>query len=139
MHVELTTFQFSDGSLVFLILSNVNGKCCGGKHGDDIGNDTLDDNDWLGNAGDIDGNRGVSIGEVTESGVSGVDNKSSDGITELEIVHGVSGKLYANSGNDSNDLLLNGDRGVFNDGSNDDDIDMGVRDGSDDGLNSDVK
>jgi len=35
--------------------------------------------------------------------------KSADGITELKILCGVSGKLYANSIKDSNDLLLNGD------------------------------
>jgi len=104
------------------------------------GNDTHDDedNNCLGKAGDADCNRGDSKGEVVDSGVSGVNNKSADEIPELEIVHGVLGKLYANSGSDNNDLLLNGDKG-FLDSSSGGDSDRGVHDGNDDGLNSDGK
>ena len=138
MHTELTTFQLSDGSLAPLILSNV--SCGGGKHDEDNGNDTHDDedNNCLGKAGDADCNRGDSKGEVVDSGVSGVNNKSADELPELESVHGVLGKLYANSGSDNNDLLLNGDKG-FLDSSSGGDSDRGVRDGNDDGLNSDGK
>ena len=55
-------------------------------------------------------------------------------------MYGVLGEPYFDSGNDSNDLLLNGDKGFCDDGSNDGDSDRGVRNGSDvDGLNSDGK
>ena len=55
-------------------------------------------------------------------------NKSTDGVTELEIAHG-----------DSNDFLLNGEKGFLDDSSNCGDSDRGVHYGSDDGLNSDGK
>jgi len=97
--------------MVVWFLSNVN--CGGGKHDEDNGNDTHDDedNNCLGKAGDTDCNRGDSMGEVVNSGVN---NKSADEIPELEIVHGVLGKLYANSGSDNNDLVLNGDKRILN-------------------------
>jgi len=49
------------------------------------------------------------------------------------------GVLAAGESISDNDLLLNGDKGYCVDGSNEGDRDRGVRDGSDDGLNSDGK
>ena len=80
------------------------------------------------------------MGECVDSSRSGVNNTSADCITEFENVCGVLGKPYFDSGNDSNDLLLNGDIRFCEDGSNGGDGDRGVHNSSDmDGLNSEGK
>ena len=51
------------------------------------------------------------IGKYVDSGGRGVNNTSADCTTKFENVYGVLGEPYFDSGNDSNDLLVNGDKG----------------------------